>query len=59
MSVRILRAGLQTTIQALPRRGLRHMGVPQSGPADPLSMALANHLVGNPLLAMPVYSSQT
>ena len=51
MSIRILRAGLQTTIQASPRRGLRHMGVPQSGPADPLSMALANHLVGNPLLA--------
>lgn len=51
MSIRILHAGLQTTIQAKPRIGLRHMGVPQSGPADPLSMALANHLVGNPLLA--------
>ena len=35
MSVRILRAGLQTTIQATPRSGLRHLGVPQSGPADP------------------------
>jgi len=50
MSVRILRAGLQTTIQAAPRVGWRHMGVPRSGPADPLSMALANHLVGNSLL---------
>ena len=39
--------GLQTTIQARPRRGQRHLGVPASGPADPLSMALANRLVGN------------
>ncbi len=59
MSVRILRAGLQTTIQAAPRRGLRHMGVPQSGPADPLSMALANHLVGNALLAPALEATLT
>jgi biotin-dependent carboxylase-like uncharacterized protein len=39
--------GLQTTIQSRPRIGLRHFGVPASGPADPLSMALANKLVGN------------
>ncbi len=42
-----MRPGLQTTIQAEPRTGIRHMGVPSSGPADSLSMALANHLVGN------------
>lgn len=30
---------------------MRHLGVPASGPADPLSMALANRLVGNNLLA--------
>ena len=59
MSVRVLRAGLQTTIQASPRRGLRHMGVPQSGPADPLSMALANHLVGNALLAPALEATLT
>ena len=48
MSITVLRAGLQTTVQAGPRIGLRHMGVQASGAADPLSMALANRLVGNP-----------
>jgi biotin-dependent carboxylase-like uncharacterized protein len=38
---------LQTTIQSRPRTGLRHLGVPSSGAADPLSLALANRLVGN------------
>ena len=47
MTIRVEKAGLQTTIQSRPRLGLRHMGVPSSGPADPLSMALANRLVGN------------
>lgn len=47
MSLHIRRAGLMTTVQARPRTGQRHLGVPLSGPADPLSMALANHLVGN------------
>ena len=51
MSVLITRAGLQTTIQASPRTGQRHLGIPTSGPADALSMALANHLVGNSLQA--------
>lgn len=47
MTIRVEKAGLQTTIQSRPRLGLRHKGVPSSGPADPLSMALANRLVGN------------
>jgi biotin-dependent carboxylase-like uncharacterized protein len=51
MTIRILKPGLQTTVQAGPRAGLRHLGVPASGAADPLSLALANRLVGNPLLA--------
>ena len=51
MSLHILRPGLQTTIQGMPRRGFRHLGIPAAGPADPLSLALANHLLGNPLLA--------
>ncbi|MGI9273076.1 MAG: biotin-dependent carboxyltransferase family protein [Woeseiaceae bacterium] len=51
MSLRVKRAGLQTTIQASPRSGQRHLGVPSCGPADPLSMALANRLVGNALTA--------
>ncbi len=42
---------MQTTIQAGPRSGLRHLGVPASGAADLLSLALANRLVGNDLFA--------
>ncbi len=51
MTVRVLRGGAQTTLQAAPRTGLRHLGIPSSGPADGLSMALANRLVGNAALA--------
>lgn len=43
----VIEPGLQTTLQGAPRRGHRHFGVAYSGPADPLSMALANRLVGN------------
>ncbi|MEM7493471.1 MAG: biotin-dependent carboxyltransferase family protein [Pseudomonadota bacterium] len=45
--LRVLKAGMQTTLQGRPRISWRHMGLPASGPADPLSMALANRLVGN------------
>lgn len=45
--LRIISPGLQATLQGMPRRGWRHMGIPSAGPADPLSMALANRLVGN------------
>ena len=51
MSILVLTPGLQTTIQAGARTGLRHQGVPAAGAADPLSLALANRLVGNDLLA--------
>ncbi|MEH6411435.1 MAG: biotin-dependent carboxyltransferase family protein [Hyphomonas sp.] len=47
MSLTILQPGVQMTLQGAPRVGHRHLGVPASGPADPLSMALANRLVGN------------
>lgn len=47
--LRVVKAGMQTTLQGRPRIRWRHMGVPASGPADPLSMALANRLVGNAL----------
>lgn len=47
MTITVLKPGLQTTVQSRPRTGLRHLGVPASGAADPLSMALANRLVGN------------
>ena len=51
MSLHVLKPGLQTTIQGEPRRGFRQLGIPAAGPADPLSLALANRLLGNPLLA--------
>ena len=38
---------MQSTVQAGPRAGLRHLGVPTCGAADPLSLALANRAVGN------------
>ena len=47
MTVVVQKPGLQTTIQSRPRIGNRHLGVPSCGPADALSMALANRLVGN------------
>ena len=50
-SLRVLRPGVQSTVQGKPRHGLRHQGVPYSGAADALSLALANRLVGNPLAA--------
>lgn len=51
MSIHVERAGLLTTVQAGPRSGQRHLGVPASGAADLLALALANRLVGNPSLA--------
>ncbi len=51
MSIYVERSGLQTTIQAGPRVGRRHLGVPAAGAADLLSLALANRLVGNPACA--------
>ncbi len=47
MNITVIKPGLQTTVQAGPRVGMRHMGVPANGAADPLSLALANRLVGN------------
>ena len=46
MSLRVIDPGIQCTVQAGLRTGYRHAGVPYSGPADPLSMALANRLAG-------------
>ena len=59
MTVIVLKPGLQTTIQSRPRTGQRHLGVPSSGPADPLSMALANRLVGNPSLEAALETTLT
>jgi len=59
MTIRVQKPGLQTTIQSRPRTGLRHLGVPASGPADPLSMALANRLVGNASLESALETTLT
>ena len=47
MVLTVLTPGPLATLQGSARRGLRHQGIPASGPADPLSMALANRLCGN------------
>ncbi len=51
MAIEVVKPGALTLVQAGPRTGRRHQGVPASGAADPLSLALANRLVGNDLLA--------
>jgi biotin-dependent carboxylase-like uncharacterized protein len=47
MSARVISAGLSTQIQDFGRPGHRHNGIPLSGVADRLSLALANFCVGN------------
>ncbi|WP_073604455.1 urea carboxylase [Vibrio aerogenes] len=47
-TIDILSGGTQTTIQDYPgRKGYWHIGVPPSGPMDPLSFRLANQLLDN------------
>jgi KipI family sensor histidine kinase inhibitor len=43
----VLDGGLLTSVQALPRRGLRHLGITASGPLDLDAHMRANRLVGN------------
>jgi len=47
MSLRIVRPGLQTTVQDRGRFGLQHLGVVPCGGMDPVALELANGLVGN------------
>tara|TARA_R110001606_G_scaffold240211_1_gene388324 strand:- start:21 stop:968 length:948 start_codon:yes stop_codon:yes gene_type:complete len=54
VSIEILNAGLQTTLQGAPFTGHRHLGMPAAGAADCLSLALANFLVGKPQGAIAV-----
>jgi len=49
MSIRVLRPGLLTTVQDRGRHGHQHVGLCPGGAMDPVSLALANALVGNPL----------
>lgn len=46
--LRVLRAGLMTTVQDCGRPDCGHLGVPRGGAIDLLSHRLANRLVGNP-----------
>jgi urea carboxylase len=47
--IEVLRAGTMTTVQDWPGRlGLWGVGVPPSGPMDPLSARLGNEALGNP-----------
>lgn len=48
MSVRVLRAGLLTTVQDLGRVGHQHDGVSVCGAMDVAALRLANAVVGNP-----------
>lgn len=47
MPVKVINAGLATTIQDLGRPGYYHLGIPLSGAMDRLAMRAANMLVGN------------
>jgi allophanate hydrolase subunit 2 len=46
-ALEILDGGLLTTVQDAGRPDTTHLGVPESGAADPWSRAVANLLVGN------------
>ncbi len=48
MSLCILQSGLLDTIQDQGRFGYGHLGINPSGAMDPLALAVANLLVGNP-----------
>ncbi len=43
----VIAPGLLTTVQDAGRWGFEHVGVPKSGAADPVGLAVANLLVGN------------
>lgn len=47
MSLAVLHAGFQTTIQDLGRYGYLRAGIPPSGPMDREAFVIANRLVGN------------
>jgi biotin-dependent carboxylase-like uncharacterized protein len=44
----VISTGLQATVQDGGRNGYCHLGVPRAGAMDPLALAQANRLVGNP-----------
>lgn len=48
MAIKVVKAGLSTTVQDLGRPGYYHIGIPVSGAMDLLALRAANLLVGNP-----------
>lgn len=48
-ALRVVKPGLRTTIQDLGRPGYQRFGISVSGALDPVSLRVANALVGNPL----------
>lgn len=48
MEMKIIRGGMQTTVQDVGRFGHRAAGVPQSGAMDAFALRVVNLLVGNP-----------
>jgi len=54
-ALEILESGPQMTVQDYPGRiGYWHVGVPPSGPMDPLAFRIANRLLGNPVNAAAI-----
>jgi antagonist of KipI len=47
MTIRVAKPGFFTTVQDLGRYGYAHLGISPGGAADPLSLRIANLLVGN------------
>jgi antagonist of KipI len=47
MTIRVAKPGFFTTVQDLGRYGYAHLGISPAGAADPLSLRIANLLVGN------------
>ena len=47
MTIQVLRPGLLMTVQDMGRHGHQHVGLCPGGAMDPLSLTLANALVGN------------
>ena len=47
MTIRVVKAGLFTTVQDRGRFGYAHLGISPAGAADALSLRIANLLVGN------------
>jgi len=58
-TISVISGGMQTTVQDFPgRRHYWNVGIPPSGPMDPLSFRLANKIVGNPAEAAGIEITQ-